>query len=90
MNRCRWLPDAPNGDRTLEITTGRVSHVYEVAEVAGGFLLSRFDESDAIVTYRIDTTDGRWWRCDCPAAKFNRGTCKHLRGLRAALRSLPF
>lgn len=87
----RWLPPAPNGAPRLLITTAGgfgVSQEYEVHETFGGFRLLRWEESapgnGRVVEYFVDTLRDT---CTCPDARLRRqGACKHLRGLRAALR----
>lgn len=88
-----WLDDAPNGNARLEITTGTVSHIYEVARhPEGGFMLLRANKGD-VVCYRVRAINRNVWMCDCPDATNRperRCNCKHARGLAVALRSLPF
>lgn len=88
---CRWLPAAANGNVCLRISTGRVSHDYEVEEVAGGYHLYRIDEkSGEVICYQI-TVNPRFWACNCPDSQ-RRGWvgCKHACALKAAMDGLPF
>lgn len=88
-----WLRSAPNGNSRLEITAGNVSHIYEVVRrEEGGYNLLRVKDGDT-VCYTITIHGRDVWECNCPDAT-NRPerkcSCKHVRGLRKALQSLPF
>ena len=84
---CEWLDNAPNGNRRIRIN-GTIYEVYQ--RVSGGFILWKDDTT----AYTIDTTFGCGvWMCNCSDALYRperRHTCKHVLGLRAALRALPF
>ena len=91
---CRWLSDAPNGNRRLLINDKE----YEVQVVKTGYVLHRVDDRGNFTRYVIDTrppADSSLprgaWTCSCPDAQYRRTTCcKHVRALQAALRALPF
>lgn len=87
---CRWLSDAVNGNRRLEIN----GKAYEVERTKTGYILHRVDDRGNFIRYVIDCTWGRGvWTCSCPDAQNRRERltcCKHVRALQAALRALPF
>lgn len=91
----RWLKAAPNGNRRLLISVSGREQVYEVVQEPPGFKLLRYGvgKEPEIVCYKIELHNLKYWSCSCPDAD-NRperdGQCKHVRGLRAGLRSLPF
>lgn len=91
----RWLKPAANGNRRIEISTSTGSKAYEVAQdPEGGFLLlflKDYVSLDNIGCYHVKSLGRGLWSCDCPDAKNRRpNSCKHAKGLAAALRSLPF
>lgn len=63
--------------------------VYEVSDAPRGYYLTKPDGT----RYRVFVESLREWSCNCGDAR-NRGerrcNCKHVRGLRKALVSLPF
>jgi hypothetical protein len=88
---CRWLDDAPNGNRQLAIN----GVTYEVETLEFGWALYRLDSDAVVVRYEVKPEPYRpgVWTCTCPVSR-NRperyGCCKHVKALRAALAALPF
>lgn len=61
---CRWLEDAPTGERRLSITVntcrGLLTGEYTVEEVVGGYLLTYFNPSTfEIRVYRVSNREKR-------------------------------
>lgn len=92
----RWVGNAANGNRQLEITTNGISQTYEVVRsLDGGFNLLRVKDyvTCEIVCYTVRSINPRVWACNCPDATnrpSRRYSCKHALALSTALRSLPF
>ncbi len=86
---CRWLSDALNGCRRLEIN----GQAYEIEQLTGGLNLHRVNDRGEITRYHVNTSlPCGVWTCSCPDATNRperRCQCKHVRALRAALQALP-
>lgn len=90
---CRWVYDAPTTLRLLEdgipaplcVSTARGEWAYLVTLRSDGvyeLAHARSDDEGAEV-YSVDLRAGGW--CDCAAARYGRGECKHVAALKAAL-----
>lgn len=97
----RWVGGTPtqgrldDGDAILQITAhGKEPAFYFVTANKDkngrllGYRLVKIDGLERTATYDVDVTTPHW-TCDCPDATFTDrpGGCKHIGGLRAALRA---
>lgn len=79
----------------VRITTDRVTHEYvlEVWRSGGGYRIVSLHRTDGRANYSVVIPPSRnpkqaTWSCDCPAAKYKGGQCKHVLALKAGLRSV--
>ena len=85
---------APN---RLRITTDRVTYEYTLEVWCAGDHVHRLinlyrTDGQAAYTVTIGAFNvhprNATWRCNCPAAKYKGGQCKHVLALKAGLRSV--
>lgn len=98
----RWVSGPSPDHRYLEITPVNVDgtkgepQTYEVEPVENGYRLHNLTHAirtGEFVSYRLTYWTNGQYLCDCPDARNRperRCNCKHVRGLKAALRSDPF
>ena len=97
----QWVGEAPNGLRLLEIVVtldsgDKLAETYEVAPTPTGYKLHNLTkaiEKGEFVCYTLTRFHGYVHSCNCPDATNRierKYTCKHVRGLVAAIKSDPF
>lgn len=95
--KVQWVGFSTNGNRLLSIKPeGGEAQTYEVAPVKDGYDLHNLTHTlntGEFVCYHLRYWANGSYICDCPDATNRperRCSCKHTRGLLAALRAKPF